>query len=95
MISQHRSALNRQVREAVRIQRRGGAGLILNSKAEYSRCYIPRLVIEKEDEEEKRMRMEIEQQRKDDLVRNLKDMDETWEQRKDTERMKAEKKREG
>ena len=35
----------------------------------------------------------MEQQEKDDVARNLEDMDLTWEQRKDLERMKAEKKR--
>ena len=32
-ISTHKSSLNRQIREAVRIRRRGGAGNILNSRA--------------------------------------------------------------
>ena len=39
------SALERQVAEAVRI-RRTGATKILNSKSEYSRCKIPRLIAE-------------------------------------------------
>ena len=43
VVSQHRTALARQVSEAVRIGRRGGAGAVLNSKAEYNRCHIPRL----------------------------------------------------
>ena len=43
---------SRQVGEAVRIRRRGGAGSILNSKTEYDRCRIPRLVVQEEDEEE-------------------------------------------
>ena len=54
MISTHRSALGRQVREAVRIRRRGGAGAILNSKSEFNRCYIPRLVMEEEDKDVKK-----------------------------------------
>ena len=33
-----RTALSRQIGEAVRIGRRGGAGRILNSKSEYNRC---------------------------------------------------------
>ena len=41
-VSYHKSALTRQVGEAVRIGRRGGAGQILNSKSEYERCRIPR-----------------------------------------------------
>ena len=51
LVSSHRSALSRQVREAVRIRRRGGAGQILNSKSEFNRCHIPRLVVEEEDKE--------------------------------------------
>ena len=51
-VKYYRSALTRQIGEAVRIRRRGGAGRILNSKAEYDRCRIPRLVVEEEDENE-------------------------------------------
>ena len=40
IVSTHRTALNRQIREAVRIRRRGGAGMILNSKAEFNRREI-------------------------------------------------------
>ena len=50
IVSSHRTALNRQIREAIRIRRRDEAGSILNSKAEYTRCHIPRLVVEEEDE---------------------------------------------
>ena len=57
VISHHRTALNRSVREAVMI-RRGGAGQILNSKAEYSRCHIPRLVMEEDDEDSRILRRE-------------------------------------
>ena len=49
----HRSALSRQTAEAVRIQRRGGEGAVLNSKSEYNRCYIPRLKLVEEEEAEK------------------------------------------
>ena len=52
VVRSYRSALARQVGEAVRIRRRGGEGRILNSKAEYSRCVIPRLTLERIDEEE-------------------------------------------
>ena len=51
VVSYHRTALNRQVKEAVRIRRRGGASSILNSRAEYNRCHIPRLVLEEEEEQ--------------------------------------------
>ena len=49
----HKTALSRQTAEAVQIQRRGGAGAVLNSKNEYNRCFIPRLwLIEEEVVEE-------------------------------------------
>ena len=48
---QCKSALTRQISEAVLIRRRG-AGLILNSRAEYNRCRLPRLVMEHHEEEE-------------------------------------------
>ena len=47
----YKTALSRQIGEAVRIDRRGGAGSILNSKSEYDRCRIPRLVLEEQDME--------------------------------------------
>ena len=40
VIGNHRSALSRQISEAVRIRRRGGESRILNSKAEYNRSHI-------------------------------------------------------
>ena len=48
---QCKSALTRQISEAVLIRRRG-ADMILNSRAEYNRCRLPRLVLEQHDEEE-------------------------------------------
>ena len=36
----------------IRIRRTGGEGMILNNKAEYSRCVIPHLVLDKADDEE-------------------------------------------
>ena len=52
VVRSYRSALSRQVGEAVRIRRRGGEGSILNSKSEFNRCRIPRLVLEEIDEEQ-------------------------------------------
>ena len=46
VVSSYRDPLNRQVGEAVRIEMRGGN--TLNSKTEYNRCRIPRLVIDQE-----------------------------------------------
>ena len=51
VVSTHKTALSRQIAEAVRIRRRGGAGAILNSRAEYNRCHIPRLQMEEEEQE--------------------------------------------
>ena len=45
----YRTALSRQVGEAVRIRRRGGEGGILNSKGEFNRCQITRLTLGEED----------------------------------------------
>ena len=43
----YRDALSRQVGEAVRIELRGED--LLNSKAEFNRCRIPRMTINKDD----------------------------------------------
>ena len=60
--------------EAVRIRRRGGERNILNSKAEYSRSRIPRLVIDRqtdrdiellEEEELKRRKEQLEEELKE------------------------------
>ena len=48
VIKFHRSALSRQVGEAIKIQRRGGE-LTLNSRTEYNRCKITRLSLEQKD----------------------------------------------
>ena len=52
VVRNFKTALSRQIGEAVRIRRRGGAGMILNSKSEYNRCKIPRLVLEELDEDQ-------------------------------------------
>ena len=49
IVGYYKTALSRQIGEAVRIDRRGGAGSILNNKSEYDRCRIPRLVLEEQD----------------------------------------------
>ena len=93
VVSSHRSSLNRQIREAVRIRRRGGAGNILNSRAEFNRCHIPRLVVEEEDDSSKQERMEKEKTDQEDLDKALEDQDITWVERKARERELAERKR--
>ena len=93
VVSSHRTALNRQIREAVRIRRRGGSGSILNSKSEFNRCHIPRLVVEEEDEEKRKKRLEKEKLEKEETGRMLDTMEMTWEERKTSEREQALKKR--
>ena len=44
VISNHKSAFERQIKEAVLINRNSGP-FLLNSKSEYSRCTIPRIVM--------------------------------------------------
>ena len=80
VIHKAKSALERQTREAIRIQRRGGEGAILNSKAEFSRCYIPRLQLEEQD---KIKEMEQEEKKQDDeLARELEAQQKQWETEK-------------
>ena len=72
-----KTALSRQIGEAVRIGRRGGAGRILNSKSEYNRCKIPRLVIEEMDEEQQKARelqntMELLRRQEEELGSHMK-----------------------
>ena len=88
-----RSALSRQIREAVRIHKRGGEGSILNSRAEFNRCYIPRLVVEEEDEEAKTQRLQHEEQEIKELLESLELEDLGWEERKRLENELSKKKR--
>ena len=82
VVSYHRTALNRQVKEAVRIRRRGGASSILNSRAEYNRCHIPRLVLEEEDEQTTKEREQLELLEMEQLIKELEQEDISWEERR-------------
>ena len=64
----YKTALSRQIGEAIRIQKRGGEGAILNSKAEFNRCQIPRLVVEEVDTEEQKKLEEQEVERLQELI---------------------------
>ena len=75
VVRHFKSALSRQVGEAVRIRRRGEAGKILNSKAEYNRCRIPRLVIEEQDEE---LMREEEEKEIREAVEQLEEQEKAW-----------------
>ena len=65
VVASFRDPLSRQLSEAIRIDLRGGN--VLNSKSEYTRCKIPRLVINKEEweknAEEKRKKEKEEMQK--------------------------------
>ena len=86
-----RTALNRQVSEAVRIGRRGGATEVLNSKTEYNRCHIARLMVE--DESETKKREETIREEDEQLAKELDKEQQSWEQErtrmKDKERRKT------
>ena len=62
VISYHKTPLNRQIKEAIMIRRRGGATEILNSRSEFNRCHIPRLVVEVEEEEIRKAREQKEEE---------------------------------
>ena len=77
-ISFHKTALSRQTTEAVRIRRRGGAGNILNSKGEFNRSHIPRLMVE--DEENRKTREQIEREHNSKLQDKIEEQFGLWEQ---------------
>ena len=76
LVSAHKSALSCQVREAVRIRRRGRAGQIFNSKSE------------KEDKEVKSQRVSSQLQKREAMTRSIDgNNDEQLERRKHRERV--------
>ena len=80
IVSFHRTALSRQTAEAVRIRRRGGEGAVLNSKAEFNRCYLPRLKLVGEQET---LEMEQAEEQAEAEVREiLREDDHQWETQK-------------
>ena len=80
----HRTALSRQIGEAIRIRRRGGEGAVLNSKGEFNRSFIPGLQLV----EEERVK-EVEQAEEEDLRQSMVELDARdgyWESTKVKER---------
>ena len=65
----------------------------MNSKAEFNRCHIPRLVVEEEDESSKEARLLEEKEYKEEVSRLLENQDLSWEQRKTRLQELADKKR--
>ena len=61
-----KDSLSRQISESVRIDMRGN---VLNSKTEYSRCRLPRLGIEKNEEEMRKSLREVDESRKYNMQR--------------------------
>ena len=82
LVSTHKTALSRQIREAVRIRRRGGAASILNSRSEFNRCHIPRLVVEVEDQESKDIRKSWELQERREIEEIMEQDDRAWSNKK-------------
>ena len=80
----YKTALGRQVGEAVRIRRRGGATGILNSKTEYRCCHIPRLQVENEEETQKREAEIVREEERRNRDREEEQL--RWEQQKAGER---------
>ena len=93
VVSSHKTALSRQIKEAVIIRRRGGAGSILNSKGEYNQCHIPRLVVEPDDEESNSSRKVEEQQAMVELVKSMNEEEVRWRDKKTREQELARVKR--
>ena len=79
----YKSALARQCSEAVRIRRRGGEGGVLNSKSEFNRSHIPRLVLEVQEDQDV---LEEEERRRQEA--KFQEDDTRWEQSKMKERSK-------
>ena len=79
-----KTALSRQTAEAIRIRRRGGESGVLNSKAEYNRCFIPRLTVldEKSVEEMEELEKEDDKRIQEEIDRNQ----ESWEGGKSSKR---------
>ena len=77
VVDYKKTALTRQLGEAVRIRRRGGEGAVLNSKGEFNRCRIPRLVVEETEETEK-----LEEQRVQETMKLLDKEQSRWETNK-------------
>ena len=64
IVSQHRTAFDRQLTEAVEIRRRQGEKL-LNSIQEYNKCYIPKITVKINEKDSKNQEIEDENKVKD------------------------------
>ena len=66
--------------EAVRIQKRGGEGGVLNSRSEFNRCYIPRLQLVEEDIQKEIE--EVESRKIQEVAEELRRQDQEWVRKK-------------
>ena len=86
VVGSHKTALSRQIMEAVRIRRRGGSGAILNSKGEFNRAHIPRLVLEDREAEDEELLRKEQKLKNRELDKWLEDWEEDRSKSKEQER---------
>ena len=66
ILSQHKTGFERQLTETVEIRRRQGDKL-MNSKQEYNRCYIPKIMVKIDENEKKNPEFERENRVKETI----------------------------
>ena len=76
ILSHHKTAFERQVKEAVLIRRNLGPRL-MNSKQEYNRCYIPKIEVQKNGKDETDPHIDKENK----SIAKLKDVLSIWKKR--------------
>ena len=70
----HKSAFERQIHESVRIQNSREAHVIMNSKAEYNRCAVPRLGLKMGEREFKQRKEKEEEEIEESLERRIRQL---------------------
>ena len=78
VVSQHSTAFERQISEAVHIRRNAGPYL-LNSRLEYNRCFIPTIYVKKNDNPEKEV--DVKAEKESELVKKKNDLRSKWKKR--------------
>ena len=84
ILSSHKTAFERQIREAVLIEKFAGPTL-MNSKVEYNRCSIPRIIMKTGNKEN----VDLEAQKEKETIEKIKELYPN--EKKRTQRMKAKK----
>ena len=85
VISQHTSAFERQITEAVQIRRNAGP-FLLNSKLEYNRCFIPTIIVKKDEKPEK---VDAKTEKETDIVKKIQELKSKWKKRGRKEKEKG------